>query len=75
MYMTGMVLTMADSSISHQVDDGLGAVSNFHADIYGPKVCCNAALRIQQARSVAHLGAHVMHTSQMWHSTSVSCID
>lgn len=33
----GMVLTVADSSISNQVDDGLGAVSNFLADVYGPK--------------------------------------
>lgn len=60
---TGMVLTVADSSISHHFDDGLGANSNFHADIYGPKVCCNAALCIQQALSVADLGAQVMHTS------------
>ncbi|DBB10539.1 TPA: hypothetical protein ACH3X3_002076 [Trebouxia sp. C0006] len=33
----GMVLTVADSSISHQNHDGLGSVGNFHADIYGPK--------------------------------------
>ncbi len=64
---TGMVLTVADSSTSHQVDDGLGAVGNFHADIYGPKVCCNAALSIPQAKVCGSwcpdLGVHVMHTS------------
>ncbi len=57
-----MVLTVADSSISHQVDDGLGAIGNFHADIYGPKVCCNAALCIPQAK-VCGSCAHVMLTS------------
>ena len=55
--LTGMVLTMADSSLTQHVDAGLGAVTNCKADVYGPQVGCGVLGCLgtrQETRPLSH---------------------
>ena len=50
----GMILTMADASLSQHVDTGLGAVANCRADIYGPQVHSQQSQTISHTHKLAH---------------------